>query len=33
LKDQQRAVEIAKMMSGEKWGEATLKAAQELIEQ
>ena len=28
-----RAVEIAKMMSGEKWGEATLKAAQELIEQ
>lgn len=28
-----RAIEIAKMMSGEKWGEATLKAAQELIEQ
>ncbi|MBR4487930.1 MAG: DNA repair protein RecN [Bacteroidales bacterium] len=33
LDAQTRAVEIAKMMSGEKWGEATLKAAQELIEQ
>lgn len=33
LNSQQRAVEIAKMMSGEKWGESTLKAAQELIEQ
>ena len=33
LNPQQRAVEIAKMMSGEKWGESTLKAAQELIEQ
>lgn len=33
LSPDQRAVEIAKMMSGEKWGEATLKAAQELIEQ
>ena len=33
LDAQTRAIEIAKMMSGEKWGEATLKAAQELIEQ
>lgn len=33
LNPQQRAVAIAKMMSGEKWGESTLKAAQELIEQ
>lgn len=33
LNPQQRTVEIAKMMSGEKWGESTLKAAQELIEQ
>ena len=33
LNPQQRTVEIAKMMSGEKWGESALKAAQELIEQ
>lgn len=33
LSAENRAIEIAKMMSGEKWGEATLKAAQELIEQ
>ena len=33
LNPEQRAIEIAKMMSGEKWGIATLKAAQELIEQ
>lgn len=33
LNAESRAIEIAKMMSGEKWGEATLKAAQELIEQ
>lgn len=33
LDSETRAVAIAKMMSGEKWGEATLKAAKELIEQ
>lgn len=33
LDPETRIIEIAKMMSGEKWGDATLKAAQELIEQ
>jgi DNA repair protein RecN (Recombination protein N) len=32
LSNQERTVEIAKMMSGEKWGNATLMAAQELID-
>lgn len=33
LDPETRIIEIAKMMSGEKWGNATLTAAQELIEQ